>query len=193
MSTFEDIYRGNLWNGTETRSGPGSGTIATRPIIRPILDIVAELGVGSVLDLGCGECFWQPELPGYLGLDVSPYAIRSARTRHPGRRFEVWNVADPLPDADLVMVRDVLQHLSAETVGLILARIRETAAGWLLASTYEDGSNEGMTDGGFARPDLTAYPFGLADPEVLIPDGYGYHEPTHVRDAGKMLGLWRLS
>jgi SAM-dependent methyltransferase len=187
--TFDDIYRTNAWNGIETRSGPGSHVEPTRRVGGAIVDLVRLLGVRSVIDVGCGEANWQPDLPGYVGVDVSPLAIDAARRRHPDRAFRVGTI-DDVGAFDMAIVRDVVQHLSIDHGIRLLGGVRAT---WLLASTYVDGVNVDVADGDAYRPNLEAPPFGLDPALLLIHDGYAYHDGDALRDPGKMLGLWRAS
>ena len=82
MNVFEDIYRINAWNGVESKSGPGSGPVATAHVAAAIVELVDELGARSVLDAACGDGYWMPDLPGYTGIDIAPEAIRIAQRRH---------------------------------------------------------------------------------------------------------------
>ena len=108
MNVWGRIYTENIWHGVESLSGPGSGSAATRHVAPAIVSLVERYGITSVLDVGCGDGFWMPDLPGYIGLDVSPVAIErgpasatpsaattwatsatcdvSGRPRHPARR-----------------------------------------------------------------------------------------------------------
>ena len=109
---FTLLYRRNGWNGRETRSGPGSGTEATAALREWLPEVLEELGVGSVLDAGCGEATWQPELPGYIGADIVREAVLAARERHPERTYVLADICrDDLPRTDAVFCRDALQHL----------------------------------------------------------------------------------
>lgn len=195
-SIFSTIYRDNLWNGIESRSGPGSGPAATAPVAAAIVALVDELGMRSVLDAACGDGYWMPDLPGYTGIDIAPEAIRLAQERHPGRRYLVGSLATVrLPPVDLVIFRDAMQHLSLRDGMEALARIVESRPRWLLASTYVNGSNADITTGDCYSPDLTSHPFSLGQPSRMIFDGYHYHEhdTDEVRDPRKFLGLWSLS
>ena len=189
---FDRIYRANEWAGEETRSGPGSHLAPTRPVAEALLELVGELGIRTVLDVGCGEGWWQPELPGYVGLDVSPEAIRRARELHPERAYMLRPPDAPIPQADLVITRDAMQHLSLPEGARLLALIRESGSRYLLASTYVGGQNVSIRDGEFYSPDLTAPPFGMPAPLRLIPDGYDYGTGEPGRDPAKHLGLWAL-
>ncbi len=195
MTVFSDIYRRNAWNGVESRSGPGSGAAATRRLASAIAELVDELGCRTVLDAACGDGYWMPNLPGYTGIDVAPEAIDIARRRHPERRYLVGNVAlMRLPSADLVIVRDALQHLSLRDGMAALAAIVDTRPRWLLASTYVGAENEDIATGECYSPNLEAHPFSLGRPMRLIFDGYHYHDhdTDEVRDPRKHLGLWAI-
>jgi SAM-dependent methyltransferase len=189
---FERIYRTNGWAGQESLSGPGSGTSATWRTAQALEELVASLGVRSVLDVGCGDGWWMPELPGYLGVDVSPTAIRRARHLHPGRRYRLLRPGEPLPEAELVVSRDAVQHLPLEQgVELLRRCIHEARATWLLASTFVGGKNVPIEAGQAYSPDLEQPPFSLGKPEQLLPDGWAYDGSDQVRDPRKFLGLWR--
>lgn len=193
MTIFDTIYRGNLWNGEESLSGPGSGASATMRVAPAITALVEELDVRSVLDVACGDGYWMPDLPGYLGIDVSAEAIRRARKLHPERSYRVTDVRTASLQAfDLVIVRDVIQHHSLTGGQAILDAVARTGSRWMLASTYVAGENFDVPTGDCYWPDLTALPFFLGVPERLIFDGYGYADPDEIRDPRKHLGLWPL-
>jgi SAM-dependent methyltransferase len=193
---FERIYRANKWNGVESRSGPGSGAVATARVAAAIVELVQRLGVRSVLDVGCGDGYWMPDLPGYTGIDPAPSAIRLARERHPERGYLVGDVRDPGPwhrQYDMVISRDAMQHLPLHMALDVLDTIRATGSTWLLASTYWAGRNVDIAAGGYYEPDLEAAPFSLGTPAELVFDGWDYGVPNLVRDARKHLGLWPLA
>jgi SAM-dependent methyltransferase len=185
---FDRIYRDNLWNGDESRSGPGSGRAATRRLVPDLLALVDQLGVGSVLDVGCGDGYWMPDLPGYVGFDWSREAVERSQVRHPDRRYVR---AFPSGTFDLVICRDAIQHLSLRD-GVRLVERMTRAGRFLLASTYVEGTNVDIRNGEAYRPDLTAEPFSLPQPDRLIFDGYAYVATDKPRDPAKHLGLWRL-
>jgi SAM-dependent methyltransferase len=191
---FERIYRENLWNGTESLSGPGSGDAATRTVADAIVALVTDLRIRSVLDVGCGDGYWMPDLPGYVGLDVSHRAIHVARRRHPDRYYAV-DRGGGWPMVDLVIMRDVMQHVSLKD-GYRMLRHACNVGRYVLASTYVGGRNVDITPGIDAySPDLMAAPFDMPQPDRLIFDGHYYHEhdTEQVRDRRKFLGLWSVN
>lgn len=185
--TFDRIYETNGWNGVESRSGPGSSSVEARELAPDIVALVERLQIASVLDVGCGENFWTPDLPGYIGIDVSRLAIEVARRRRPERDFRIDDGA-PYPECDLVLVRCVIQHLSMVDAAALLGRVSESGARWLLCTTYLCGANVDITTGGGYWPNMEEPPFLLGTPEDLLVDGRTDDNP----DKEPRLGLWEL-
>lgn len=192
MTVFSRIYQRNEWNGVETRSGPGSGDAATRSLGVLLDFLVGYIGVRSVVDAACGEGYWQPPLPGYVGLDIAPEAIERARLLHPDREYRVHDVRKGCPKADLVICRDAIQHLSLADGRAVVNAIRHSGSRWFLGSTYIGGENVAIRTGDFYCPDLEQRPFGLPPAFLYARDGYDYNDGSRVRDPRKMLGLWQL-
>jgi SAM-dependent methyltransferase len=196
MSVFDDIYRENRWNGIESRSGPGSGPVATMHLSEFLPKWCAENGIESVLDVGCGDGYWMPDLPGYVGMDVSLEAIRRAQGRHPTRPYMVADLTGGAWAAsrqfDAVFTRDAMQHLSLRDGQLMLVNLLALASRFLMASTYRVPHNVDIVTGNAYSPNLEIEPFGLGPPMAYVPDGLSYHDPTLVRDETKFLGIWRL-
>lgn len=188
---FDTIYRDNLWNGIDSRSGPGSGEVATKMLVDELTWVVALGNITSVLDVGCGDGFWMPDLPGYVGYDVSGLALKLARDRHPEREYvSVWPSGRHF---DMVIVRDVIQHLPLAVGAELLDRIIGMSPRFLLASTYRGGINFDIPSGSAYSPDLQSPPFNLPEPAYWIFDGYHYHPTQELRDPTKFLGLWPIN
>ena len=131
MNVFSAIYRANalerrrvavrprLGHGRHVRRSPRSLPTSSASSARR-----ASSRSAAATTSGCPTC------PGYLGVDVAPEAIARARLNHPDRRYLVIDaVKGQLPDADLVIVRDVLQHLPArDGVGAARPRPRTERA-----------------------------------------------------------------
>src|SRR5439155_16997003 len=166
------LYRRNAWNGRETRSGPGSGTEATARLREWLPEVLEELGVDSVLDAGCGEATWQPELPGYIGADIVREAVLAARKRHPERTYVLADMCrDDLPRIDAVFCRDALQHLSLADGLAALQNFRRRGAKWLIASSHQSEANRDVPSGGWYPSNLEAAPFWLGKPARTLFDG----------------------
>jgi hypothetical protein len=85
-----------------------------------------------IVDLGCGDfsigrrLLTAAENVTYIGCDIVPELVQvhSAHVRDPRVSFQQLDiVADPLPDGDVCLVREVLQHLSNADVGRVLEKL----------------------------------------------------------------------
>jgi SAM-dependent methyltransferase len=131
--TFSTIYRTKGWgsDGGQFCSGPGSwGPVADR-YCAFIIDFIAKNQIGSVVDLGCGDfAIGKRIVDGsgvrYTGIDVVPELIEHHQKNSADSRvnFCCANiVSDDLPQADLYLIRQVLQHLSNDEVGQVLGNL----------------------------------------------------------------------
>ncbi|MGL4512494.1 MAG: hypothetical protein ACRCT8_05335 [Lacipirellulaceae bacterium] len=169
---FDRIYATNEWgNG----SGDGSRAVHTRGYVAFLERFLAERRVSSVVDLGCGDWQFSRDVDWgaaeYRGYDLVASVIETNRARYakPGVSFHVYS-GDPaqVPGADLLIVKDVLQHLSNDTIrGLmpLFARFRYALVTNCVSPRGET-LNEDVPDGGFRQLDLRAAPFSLDAAEV---------------------------
>jgi SAM-dependent methyltransferase len=134
QDVFTKIYRSNEWGGTgeDFYSGPGSSAEAAKPYTDAVRRFIAEKGIRSVVDAGCGDFRVGQVIADtgvrYIGVDiVEPLIARNQRLfGGPQISFLVGNLAeDDLPDAELCLVREVFQHLSNCEIQCALARLRK--------------------------------------------------------------------
>lgn len=187
---FDRVYRANAWRGTDTASGPGSSLAATLVLRDQLPKQLLSRQLRRVVDAGCGEGLWQPEIPGYIGVDVSGVALAKARELHPQRRYEQADICvDVLPQADAIVCRDALQHLSFADGLAALQNFRRTGARWLFTSSHVGGTNQDVRTGGWYEIDVMTGPFWLGEPDWYIEDGtWGEVTPW----PNKVFGAWRL-
>ncbi|MFL5386798.1 MAG: methyltransferase domain-containing protein [Longimicrobiaceae bacterium] len=181
----------------ESVSGPGSSLAQTRELRAALPVLLAELGVRSLLDAGCGDHNWMKELVldgvEYVGVDVQRDQVDENRRRHggSGRRFEAADIlGGALPAADLIFCRDCLVHLSHAEVVLALRNFKRSGARWLLTTTFTRPRPNHDTSLGRWRPlNLQLAPFGFPAPLRVIVEGCS-------EDGGawpdKSLALWSL-
>lgn len=131
---FSEIYRNNWWGGQpgELYSGNGSGPEASATFVQTVGDYIETHAIRSVVDLGCGDFRVGSQLlrPGltYTGVDVVPALIENHRRSfaQDGVQFAAVDIVDDaLPDGELYLLRQVLQHLSNAQIGRVLAKLRD--------------------------------------------------------------------
>ena len=195
---FSDIHRSNGWLDPESVSGPGSTVEATARFRDALDGLLRELGVRSVLDVGCGDGNWihllEVPFERYIGVDIVPALVARRRATHaaPGREFHCLDIVrDPLPRADLALCRDCLVHLSNADVGRAVANFRRSGTSWLLATTFTArAENPDIPTGNWRPMNLAAPPFDLGPPQRVLSENRLSEGGAY---ADKSLGLWRLS
>jgi hypothetical protein len=171
-AVFSAIYAGDRWAGG---SGPGSRPGFCRPLVRWLTRYIREAGVRSMTDLGCGDFQWMPAVLAatgvcYTGLDVYEPLLARHRAQFPQHRFQELDVsvADPgqIPEADLYLAKDVLQHWPDRTITAFLSRFfaARPAAHLLVANCTGQTADVRVLDDQWrfapldgARPPLAAF------------------------------------
>ena len=127
--TFGEIYEKNVWGGKpgEFYSGDGSGEQYADVYAGTIRRFVAENKIERVVDLGCGDFRVASKFVSgafhYTGCDVVFSLIRNLNETRKNETTEfrcVNIVEDDLPDGDLCLIRQVLQHLSNAEITKVL-------------------------------------------------------------------------
>jgi len=196
---FEDIYKNNGFEGTESRSGGGSTLFQTRIIREKIPQLLEDLKIQSVLDVPCGDWNWLRHVDlsnvHYTGGDIVQSLIDNNSKTYGNEicKFEYLNIiTGPLPQADLILCRDCLVHLNFIDGLAALEQFRNSGAKWLLTTTFtERNSNSELYEGSIWRPlNLEKAPYNLPQPEQYINEGCTEGDGLF---GDKCLGLWRLN
>ena len=129
---FDKIYEKGIWgNGTSESpsSGTGSNPSAAIPYVDFIRANIRNLEIKSVLDLGHGDwAMWENykfEDTSYLGVDVVQ-TLSTRNTEKYGSRnveFRHVDIGECLPKSQLLICKDVLQHLSNVEICRILSQL----------------------------------------------------------------------
>ncbi len=170
---FEEIYREDRWSNG---SGPGSMPSSTIEYRAFIERFIKENEVRSVTDLGCGD--WQFSRlidwsdVDYVGFDVVGHLIERNRREY-GRkniRFQQFEDVSDLPGGDLLLSKEVLQHLPNEIVLNYLEEIRRKYKFALLTNAIEpsDIANRDIVAGDWRPLRLDQPPFNIRGATVSI-------------------------
>jgi SAM-dependent methyltransferase len=193
-STFNRIYAEGHWGKDVTGkgiSGSGSTLEITRKYRAYVEDFMKKHAVKSVVDAGCGDWNFSSAMDwgdaSYLGVDIASDVIEADRKKYEkGKiKFQVGDITKDLPAADLLISKDVLQHLSNELIHkFIKNNLRKGKYKWVILTNDRSSENRDIPTGEYRRVDLTAPPFevkGLVD----LPIKYG----TETRKITSLLDL----
>lgn len=192
-SIFTRIYKKNYWAGY-SRSGPGSDLDQAQTIIKEIPRIVERIRAESILDMPCGDFNWQKYMNldsfHYIGADIVPHLIQKNNRifSRPKRQFVKLDIRhDVLPKCDLLLCRDLFQHLSFEDIWSAISNIKSSNCKYLLASSQINvNKNSDVATGGWRKINLLQPPFSFPKPILILNEGcpIKYH-------SDKSLLLWR--
>jgi len=136
QTLFSEIYEKGYW-GTSSRypfySGTGShDETQTLPYVHAVKSLIAALPQSPVMiDLGCGDFNIGRQLYSqsrhYYAIDVVPELVV-----HNQQHFKADNLTfncmdattEKLPDADILLIRQVLQHLDNQSIKAIVDQLR---------------------------------------------------------------------
>jgi SAM-dependent methyltransferase len=123
-NVFNRIYDTGAWGGSRQcpNSGHGSRGPVVEQYVREISRFIASTNAKSIVDIGCGDFHVGEQLLAataaevkYTGIDVSSIVIDHVKKLYADRNIsflcgDATEVA--LPNADVCLIRQVLQHLS---------------------------------------------------------------------------------
>ena len=183
-AVFSKIYAEDSWG---RGSGPGSNPDVLADY-RAFLERIVRLNnIRTVVDVGCGDWqfsrfvnFGQAQ---YLGLDLVDSVVAANNAAYGSDRVEFKRApADPneIPSGDLIIMKDVLQHLPDEQIMVYREIIRSKFRYALITNSRRKGDdpvNIDIQPGEFRCLALNAEPYnfgGIAVVEQVYPVGPVY-------------------
>ena len=197
---FSEIYETNTWGNAESVSGPGSTLKVTAILRKELKGLLKRYGIEKINDAPCGDFNWMKKLRLqciYRGFDVVKDLIDRNNKLFSSANIHFYNVnliMDILPEADIIICRDLLAHLPTEDIFKVLSNFKKSKSKYLLTTTYTRTKkiNYDIPMGRGRRINLCLPPFNFPQPIELINEGcterYG-----HGIDSDKCVGLWLLS
>jgi len=195
---FETVFHENSRIGDESVSGPGSCLAQTAEIRRSLPHLLQSIGARSLLDAPCGDFNWMKHvvlgLEEYIGVDIVSDLVAENQRRYgrTDRRFIKADLTrDDLPDADVVLCRDCLVHLSYEDIRRAVRNIKRSRSTYFLTTTFPRlQANSDIVTGQWRPLNLQLLPFNFPNPIRIVVEGC---TEAGGRYADKSLALWRLS
>lgn len=135
---FADIYYGRSWGpgfGDHARffSGGGSHTPSlTEPYIELVIKLLSQQPRTHVVDIGCGDFAIgrriAPACQRYVGVDIVPALIADLKSRFANDNISFVTldaVSESLPEGNICLIRQVLQHLSNQDILKVLEKLNQ--------------------------------------------------------------------
>jgi hypothetical protein len=172
---FTEIYDKNIWGGSGGGSSP-ENTVEYRALLQKFLK---EKRIRSVVDFGCGDWAFSHLIDWsgvqYMGYDCVASVINENRRRHaaPNISFSVYrNDYVWLPPADLLIIKDVLQHWSNEDIDdffFVYTYIYPTSFKYILITNSGDQETDGqdITTGQTRSLSAKFLPLKKYNPEII--------------------------
>lgn len=195
---FSYIYKSKYWKGAGegSLSGAGSNENTTQKIKHELQGFFKKKKIQSILDIPCGDWKWMSTMDfqqvNYIGCDVVKEMIEknSRLYARDNIKFMVKSlIDDDLPNADLIIVRDLLVHLDTSDILKCLENIKRNNFEYIAITNYPTLKSQ-HTDkilGDKWRPiNLSMEPFSLIDPEYNLDDTSMIQD----HDKGKYLSVW---
>ena len=175
QAAFESIYDKDEWGAG---SGPGSHPYFTIEYRAFIQRFISLNDIGSIVDIGCGD--WQFSRfmdfgrADYLGFDVVRTLVERNQNIYGSSRIKFEMMPedfDLVPSGDLLIIKDVLQHLPDCDVFEILNSVVKRFPFVLITNSYQKIDTAQNIDlsnhGAFRCLDLTAKPYCVAGAYVF--------------------------
>lgn len=165
---FTDIYMSKKWQDNYgTESGPGSSIECSKPYLDFLKEFCYTHGVKSILDLGCGDFNLMKHFDftniDYIGIDIVDHII--VQNQHlyteSNIKFKSESLINYSNDisADLILCKDLLQHLSKTSIFHILNIKNYKYA--LYTNDYAEVNNSDVEDGNYSPIDLSKEPYNV--------------------------------
>jgi len=184
---FEKIYLQSEWkNSFGTNSGPGSALECSKSYLDFLQIFVKDNKIQSILDLGCGDFnlmrhFNFKDIK-YFGVDIVSFIINHNIKTYSNNniKFLQSNIIDfkLYEQFDLIIIKDVLQHLSNVNILKILNNIKNTKK-IILVNDYLE-NNTDTIDGGYRPLNLNNDPFNLNCKTIFIFNSCGFIKHVNI-------------
>lgn len=167
---FNKIYTESLWG---YKSGRGSDPEVVASWINIVNEYLSKEDIKTILDLGCGD--WRIgktlnlQNKKYLGVDTSSVIIEEVSSYSSENiKFVCEDIEEmSFPEVDLVLIKDVLQHLPTKSIINIVDKIIKSSRYALLCNDFTDLNNKDIIAGQHRPINLNAEPFSYGFDEIV--------------------------
>lgn len=183
---FTNIYENKIWGKKNNfgTSGPGSEKNVTEIYRKYLQKFIKKHHIQSVVDVGCGDWEFSQYIDWkdihYMGFDVVLPVIERNIKKFQTEKIQFFHanaIETDLPEADLLICKEVLQHLPNKDVKKFLPQLKKYR--YCLITNDVDPKTKSAKNGDIVRGpekrflDLTKAPFSLKGRKVLFYQAFG--------------------
>lgn len=176
-------YTDNDVDGASSRAG-------TENLRNQMELLFKKYQIKSIFDAGCNDCNWMSLLSEYVeyhGGDISLGMVAQAWSDYPHLDISLHDVTtDPLPDVDLLFVRDVAIHLNNQDKKNLWENWINSNIPWILITHCKDSNINNDI-----QYDTIKFPFSEVNWEIAP---WNFPAPTDVAHeyspGGRCMALW---
>ena len=191
---FKQIEDGNEWGYDQSARVKDTAKLRAQ-----LLQFLVYEDINTLVDIPSGHFTWQKELLKdafmhenpvlYTGADIVPSITAQNREKFPLHRFITMDITkDPIPEADLLIVRDCLVHYSHTDALKALENILYSRVKWIALTTFPNHiTNKDIKVGGWHPQNLFLEPYSLPFPSYLLLEKYS----GDGRYDDKSLSIWK--
>lgn len=164
---FNNIYQFNAWG---KGSGPGSIYENCKVYVQYLQNFLKHNNIKSVCDVGCGDWQFSKHIDwkgiDYTGIDVSNIILENTKKYSTDnvKFLELNAIEDGIPDAELLIMKDVIQHWSNDDIVKFLPKLFNYKY-CLITNGFPNDLlsqlNQNTNTGNFRPVDLSQSPFNV--------------------------------
>ena len=163
--TFTSYYDKNYWGYGSGHGSLADNTLSYRNIL---VSVIKDNNIKTVLDYGCGDwqfsklIDWDNLVDSYLGVDVASNVINQNQIYVTDKiKFESVTHEWLFPKVDLIICKDVLQHLPDSVVGELLTKMKESSKFMLITNDIPLNENVECDIGGYKEINILQDPWNI--------------------------------
>lgn len=180
---FTLIYENNVWGSTESKSGFGSTLQNTKKLRNEIGQFIINNNIQKIIDLPCGDVNWMSHEDffhiSYVGIDIVKELINenTCKFASKDRVFMELDITRETLEigADLILVRDLLPHLSFKDINISLRNMLSSKSRFIGFTNFPNTTeNKDLQYPQNTLDDLSWRPLNLS----ISP--FGFNKPYHI-------------
>jgi len=196
---FNFIYKNKYWQNINNGSLSGAGSNlddSTHNLSIELPNFINTHKIKSLLDIPCGDWAWMSKLNltniKYIGCDIVEDMVKANNEKYSNAKtdFIKRNLShDDLPEADIILIRDLLVHLKYSDIILCLNNIKKHNYKYIAITNFPKLiKNINNKFGDRWKPiNFNLKPYLLPEPDFVLSDDSQIGE----FDSQKTIAVWK--